>query len=86
MIKIMAKHHCQIENGGYGAWSEYGACSVTCGEGIQERKRFCDNPFPKFGGESCEKLELGPSIETKACKMESCPGEDVTFLTCFNNK
>ncbi|XP_044177006.1 coadhesin-like, partial [Acropora millepora] len=61
------------ENGGYGAWSEYGACSVTCGEGIQERKRFCDNPFPRFGGESCEKLELGPSIETKACKMESCP-------------
>ena len=32
-----------------------------------------------FGGLSCDKLELGPSIETKACEMESCPGETVPF-------
>ncbi|XP_067056524.1 coadhesin-like isoform X3 [Acropora muricata] len=58
-------------NGGYGDWFDFGECSVTCGEGVQERKRLCDSPSPQFGGESCEKL--GPSVETKACQMKSCP-------------
>jgi len=58
-------------NGGYGDWFDFGACSVSCGEGVQERKRLCDSPSPQYGGESCEKL--GPSVETKACQMKSCP-------------
>ena len=62
-------------DGGYGPWSEYGSCSVTCGEGVQERKRICDHPIPQFAGLRCDQLELGPDSETKSCKMENCPGE-----------
>lgn len=80
ILNIMAKHFFKKVNGGYGDWFDFGACSVTCGEGVQERKRLCDNPSPQYGGESCEKL--GPSVETKACQMKSCPGEDVTSHAC----
>lgn len=48
---------------------------MTCGEGVQQRERRCDSPQPLFGGKSCDELELGPSIETKACVLDSCPGE-----------
>ncbi|XP_068730538.1 coadhesin-like isoform X2 [Montipora capricornis] len=63
---------CPVD-GGYGPWSEYGSCSVTCGEGVQERKRKCDHPIPQFAGLRCDQLELGPDSETKSCKMENCP-------------
>ncbi|CAH3019170.1 unnamed protein product [Porites evermanni] len=63
---------CPVD-GGYSPWSDFGECSVTCGEGVQQRERRCDSPQPLFGGKSCDKLELGPSIETKACVLDSCP-------------
>ena len=53
---------------------------------MQQRERRCDNPQPMYGGQDCEQLELGPNIETKACKMESCPGEIATlrYITMFH--
>ena len=66
-------------DGGYGPWSVFGECSVTCGNGVQKRERSCDSPAPMFGGLSCDKLELGPSIETKECRKGMCPGEIPKF-------
>ena len=48
---------------------------MTCGEGVQQRRRQCDNPEPKFGGLSCEKLELGSDVESRVCNKGTCPGE-----------
>lgn len=31
-------------NGGWGSWSEWSACSRTCGAGVQSAHRDCDNP------------------------------------------
>ena len=66
-------------DGGYSPWSDFGECSVTCGEGVQQHERRCDSPQPLFGGKICDELELGPSIETKACVLDSCPGEIIVL-------
>ena len=42
-----------------GGWSDFSACSKTCGDGTQTRT--CTNPAPAFGGEGC----VGAS--SKAC-------------------
>ncbi|XP_036382492.1 hemicentin-1 [Megalops cyprinoides] len=57
--------------GGYSSWQEWGPCSVTCGRGVQERIRLCNNPVPANGGRPCE----GPSAESRSCHSQLCPGE-----------
>jgi len=44
-------------NGNWGAWGEYGSCYKSCGGGVKERFRACNNPAPKFGGKKCEGFE-----------------------------
>ncbi|CAJ1068041.1 hemicentin-1 [Xyrichtys novacula] len=58
-------------NGGYSNWEEWSPCSVTCGQGFQERIRLCNNPAPANGGRSCS----GPSIDSRKCQVGLCPGE-----------
>ncbi|XP_056628956.1 hemicentin-1 isoform X2 [Triplophysa dalaica] len=57
--------------GGYSNWEEWGPCSVTCGQGNQERIRFCNNPPPANGGPSCE----GVNVDSRKCQVSLCPGE-----------
>ena len=54
--------YCPV-NGGWGVWSKYSMCSVTCGYGVAQRHRACDNPVPMYGGEQC----AGEKTETKKC-------------------
>ena len=48
-----------------GEYSAFGACSKTCGAGIQTRS--CTNPAPTNGGADC----VGD--KTKACNAGACP-------------
>ncbi len=48
-----------------GGWSEWSACSVPCGGGIQTRT--CTNPAPAYEGNPCE----GP--DTQECNTHACP-------------
>ncbi|XP_076859373.1 hemicentin-1 isoform X2 [Brachyhypopomus gauderio] len=57
--------------GGYSDWEEWGSCSVTCGQGVQERVRLCNNPAPAHGGPPCQ----GPSVESRKCQTQLCSGE-----------
>ena len=57
-------------NGGFGIWLNYSTCSVSCGGGVQFRKRNCDSPSPKYGGKDCD----GPSRENRICGEIECPG------------
>ena len=60
---------CPID-GGWGKWSEYSICSVTCGAGFKTRVRLCDSPTPKYGGQEC----IGPLKEEIPCDMGiNCP-------------
>ena len=57
-----------------GGWSEWrlGPCSKTCGGGIQNYTRVCDNPEPSCGGKKCE----GPSINNlQTCNGNDCSGK-----------
>ena len=58
-----------------GNWSEWrlGPCSKTCGGGIQNYARVCDNPKPSCEGKQCE----GPTFyaHKQLCNIECCPGQ-----------
>ncbi|XP_027560313.1 hemicentin-1 isoform X2 [Neopelma chrysocephalum] len=56
-------------HGGFSPWLEWRACSVTCGQGVQERLRQCNNPLPANGGRSCE----GPHNDVRSCHSRPCP-------------
>ena len=66
-------------NGGYGAWEPYGACTKSCGGGIQTRTRDCDSPKPENGGEDCG--ALGPANESRSCNDETCAGKLVIEIS-----
>ncbi|CAF0913672.1 unnamed protein product [Adineta ricciae] len=60
---------CPID-GEWSTWSNYSACSVTCGTGVYTRVRECNNPTPNYGGDQC----IGSPIETAYCQSNvSCP-------------
>lgn len=56
-------------NGGWGPWSPWDICSVTCGGGMQTRSRLCNNPAPQFGGKDC----IGDVTENQICNKQDCP-------------
>ncbi|XP_071176381.1 thrombospondin-1-like [Mytilus edulis] len=62
-------------NGNWGPWSIYGPCSVTCGEGVQERTRLCNDPTPVGDGEPCD----GVDASSKSCNTETCAAFTATL-------
>ncbi|XP_072421818.1 hemicentin-1-like isoform X1 [Chiloscyllium punctatum] len=56
-------------HGGFSEWLNWGPCSVTCGQGIKERIRLCNNPLPANGGRSCH----GWDVESRQCNAKPCP-------------
>jgi hypothetical protein len=52
---------------GYGGWSR---CSVTCGDGLQQRKRKILQQA-RNGGKRCD----GDGIDTRSCSKQECPGK-----------
>ena len=55
-----------------GGWSDFGACSKSCGGGTETRT--CSNPAPANGGNDC----VGDS--TKVCNTQGCPGQALLAL------
>ena len=58
-------------NGHWNTWSNWSACSTSCGQGSKTRTRACSNPKPMNGGRSC----TGSSLSTNTCLMKVCPGK-----------
>ncbi|KAM9325336.1 hemicentin-2 [Gastrophryne carolinensis] len=56
-------------NGGFSEWQEWGPCTRTCGQGVQERIRLCNNPPPANGGRPC----MGRDVDVRTCNLPSCP-------------
>lgn len=59
-----------LVHGGWSSWTQWGACSKTCGNGKQYSRRYCNNPVPKYGGKKC----YGAAVKTRECKVRPCPG------------
>lgn len=70
-----ADEECKLDdcpiNGQWTEWQSWGSCSVLCGrEGHRLRQRYCSNPLPQFGGDSCP----GDSEEKGSCPdLNPCP-------------
>ena len=58
-------------HGGYSRWSKWGNCSRSCGGGIRNRLRYCNNPRPQNGGTDCS----GRAIDRERCNIHTCPGK-----------
>ena len=51
-------------------WSDWSACSVSCGPGTSVRSKECDNPPPGPGGNPSQ----GPPFSNKPCNERLFPG------------
>ena len=78
-----------IVDGEWSNWSDYGDCSVTCGNGSRTRSRECNAPEPSGGGSPCS----GESNQTDECKEITCPGRSLLLFwwsslmwSVFNHK
>ncbi|KAJ8259979.1 hypothetical protein GJAV_G00175660 [Gymnothorax javanicus] len=61
--------YCSVD-GAWGSWSSSSECSVTCGLGLRERTRACNNPSPRHGGQYCP----GHSSSNQICNTRiHCP-------------
>ncbi|XP_017067675.2 A disintegrin and metalloproteinase with thrombospondin motifs 9 isoform X2 [Drosophila eugracilis] len=56
-------------NGGWGPWTPYTPCSLTCGGGVQESRRECNQPVPENGGKYC----IGSRKKFRSCNVQQCP-------------
>ncbi|KAM9366951.1 A disintegrin and metalloproteinase with thrombospondin motifs 7 [Symphorus nematophorus] len=72
---VSVGHQPESVNGGWASWSEWTACSRTCGAGVQSAHRDCDNPVPKYGGKYC----LGERRRYKICNTAPCLHDLPTF-------
>uniref|UniRef100_A0A673ITD2 Thrombospondin-1-like n=1 Tax=Sinocyclocheilus rhinocerous TaxID=307959 RepID=A0A673ITD2_9TELE len=72
------KSPCPI-NGGWGPWSPWDTCSATCGGGVQNRKRLCNNPVPVYGGKDC----VGDAKANQLCNKQACPIDGCLSNPCF---
>ncbi|XP_066504808.1 A disintegrin and metalloproteinase with thrombospondin motifs 2-like [Hoplias malabaricus] len=74
------------QDGNWGMWSEFGACTKPCGRGVQFRTRACDNPCPANGGRPCS----GSNYQFQICNTHECedPYKDYRAEQCssMNNK
>ncbi|XP_052094934.1 zonadhesin-like [Mytilus californianus] len=66
---------CPVDGkwGSFSKWSEWGSCSVTCGQGLKtrSRSRSCDNPEPKYDGMSC--IGKPVTVDSQQCMEIQCP-------------
>ncbi|XP_052254999.1 coadhesin-like [Dreissena polymorpha] len=58
---------CPVD-GGWGSWTQWSSCTTTCGIGLQNRDRACDNPPPKLFGDHC----FGSSVDFRTCLTRAC--------------
>lgn len=70
-----------VVDGSWGEWGEWSSCSVTCGNGTQQRWRVCNDPAPDNGGLECP----DNSTDSIPCIQDSCPGK-VIIIPAHNMK
>lgn len=76
---------CPVD-GGWGPWTEFGTCSLSCGGGAQTRTRVCNRAIARNGGKKCD----GLTEESRACNTAPCPidgmwGEWKPYSECDEN-
>uniref|UniRef100_UPI00358FBF81 thrombospondin-1-like n=1 Tax=Myxine glutinosa TaxID=7769 RepID=UPI00358FBF81 len=72
------KTSCPVD-GNWGPWAPWSLCPVSCGGGLQQRSRLCNNPEPVHGGLKC----LGEEEEEEICNKQACPIDGCLSKPCF---
>ncbi|XP_057688786.1 A disintegrin and metalloproteinase with thrombospondin motifs 13 isoform X2 [Corythoichthys intestinalis] len=65
-----------VVHGSWSSWSGFSPCSRTCGGGVINRIRECNNPRPTFGGNYC----VGLDIEAELCNQKPCERTQLEFM------
>ena len=58
-------------------WSEWAACSTSCGDGRHGRNRTCEGPY--YGGAAC----AGKGDEERDCFVIECPSQYSLPISCI---
>ena len=66
----MRYFHYKLVDGGWTEWSDWGACSNSCGPGDYIRDRTCSNPLPQYNGTGCtgDVSEMASCVGPCTCK------------------
>ncbi|XP_033631749.1 uncharacterized protein LOC117293511 [Asterias rubens] len=56
-------------DGSWSDWSDWGTCTVSCGQGQRNRYRLCNNPPAANGGALC----VGQTVGSLPCNNGMCP-------------
>ncbi|XP_067105314.1 LOW QUALITY PROTEIN: A disintegrin and metalloproteinase with thrombospondin motifs 18 [Osmerus mordax] len=70
-------HGPRAVHGQWSGWSEWSACSRTCGGGVMHRERSCSSPRPQHSGRFCQ----GSARLNQLCNSRPCPSGAVDFRT-----
>ncbi|KAF3706297.1 A disintegrin and metalloproteinase with thrombospondin motifs 5 [Channa argus] len=73
--KTRKRHYSASNHGSWSSWGPWGACSRTCGGGVQFAQRLCNNPPPRNNGRYC----TGKRAIYRSCNVTPCPASNKTF-------
>ncbi|XP_014326474.1 A disintegrin and metalloproteinase with thrombospondin motifs 5 isoform X1 [Xiphophorus maculatus] len=74
--KTRKKHYSMSNHGSWSSWGPWGACSRTCGGGVQFAQRLCNNPAPRNNGRYC----IGKRAIYRTCNVfPPCPPSSKSF-------
>ncbi|XP_023287905.1 A disintegrin and metalloproteinase with thrombospondin motifs 9 isoform X2 [Orussus abietinus] len=73
--ECVSRRNLQPVDGQWGAWSRYGECSRSCGGGVKQKVRECNDPPPKNGGNYC----VGDRVRYRSCGTRECPSKASDF-------
>ncbi|XP_078147250.1 A disintegrin and metalloproteinase with thrombospondin motifs 5 [Centroberyx gerrardi] len=67
--KTRKRHYSASNHGSWSSWGPWGACSRSCGGGVQFAQRLCNNPPPRNNGRYC----TGKRAIYRSCSVTPCP-------------
>ncbi|XP_075950624.1 A disintegrin and metalloproteinase with thrombospondin motifs 5 isoform X1 [Anarhichas minor] len=73
--KTRKRHYSASNHGSWSSWGPWGACSRTCGGGVQFAQRLCNNPPPRNNGRYC----TGKRAIHRSCNVTPCPPSNKSF-------
>ncbi|XP_062866489.1 A disintegrin and metalloproteinase with thrombospondin motifs 5 [Trichomycterus rosablanca] len=73
--KTRKKHYSTSNHGSWSSWGPWGACSRTCGGGVQFAHRLCNNPPPRNNGRYC----TGKRAIYRSCNVTPCQAQSKNF-------
>lgn len=78
LVRDALKNLSLLVDGNWGPWSFTTICSTTCGSGMQQRIRRCENPRAENGGNSClvtgtTNVYRNDETDSVPCNDRACP-------------